>query len=66
MAMFRVPFTREEFGYIYFEASSEEVADELLEQCERGERDVEDLEGMRFKSQGGSESIQAWSVEEVS
>jgi hypothetical protein len=37
-----------------------------LEQCERGERDVEDLEGMRFKSQGGSESIQAWSVEEVS
>jgi hypothetical protein len=65
MAMFRVPFTREEVGYIYFEAESEEEADVLLEQCERGERDVEDLEGMRFKVRDTSESIDTWIVEEV-
>jgi hypothetical protein len=65
MGRFRVPFTREESGYIYFNAESEEEADVLLEQCERGERDVEDLDGFNFKNNAGSESIGTWAVEEV-
>jgi hypothetical protein len=66
MALFRVPFVVEEFGYIYFEVESEELADELLAECEKGVRDVEDLPNSFRRIMGGSESIEGWNVEEVS
>lgn len=65
MAMYRVPFNREEFGYIYFEAKDEDSANELVAQMEQGILDFEDLPSVVVKVKGGSESIDGWDLEEV-
>lgn len=63
--LFRIEFSREEYGFVYFSADSEKDAEELLSQCERGERDIEELDDFEFKIKSGGESINTWSLEEV-
>ncbi len=65
MPEFRISFSREEYGAVFFKASCEAEAEELLAQCERGERDIEDLDGFVFKVKGGGESFNTWNLEEV-
>ncbi len=63
--LFRIEFSREEYGFVYFSADSEDDAEILLGQVERGERDIEDLDGFVFKVKGGGESFNTWNLEEV-
>ena len=65
MPKYRISFSREEFGFVYFDAESEEYAEVLIEQCERGERDLEELDGFEFKIKGGGESFDTWDLEEL-
>jgi hypothetical protein len=66
MARFRVPFSREEFGYIYFDAVDEDTADELVAQMEQGLIDYEDLPNCNVKVKNGSESVEGWLMEACS
>ncbi len=65
MPKFRVPFSREEFGFIYFDADSEAEAEELLSQMEGGVLDAEELPSVEFRIKNGGESINTWNLEEV-
>lgn len=63
--LFRIEFSREEYGFVYFSADSEDDAEVLLGQVERGERDIEELDDFEFKIKSGGESVNTWSLEEV-
>ena len=65
MPKYRISFSREEYGFVYFDADSEGQAEQLLEECERGDRDIEELVNFEFKIKGGGDSFDTWDLEEA-
>jgi hypothetical protein len=65
MARFYVPFSREEYGHIYFDSEDSDSAYELVKQMEQGMLDFEDLPNVYVKVYSSSESVDSFDLEAV-
>jgi hypothetical protein len=53
MSQYRITFSEEQYGYIYFTATSEAEAQEMLEKVRDYELDIEDLPDVVVKVKNG-------------
>lgn len=65
MATYRVPYSEEYYGYIYFEADSLEEAEAIVEEAEGNWDVLEETPGYFQKVKGGGWEIHPSEIEEI-